>query len=73
MVSNYGKLIALQKKLSSQIKLKPINADSIKYIADADISLNKFSDIAYAGFVVLKFPTLEVVETSLYKGKVRRL
>ncbi len=32
--------------------------------AGADISYNKFSDVIYAGIVVLRWPMLEVVATS---------
>jgi deoxyribonuclease V len=53
--------IELQKSLRGQIRLAPIEK-KIKTIAGADISFNKFSPVVYAGIVVLKFPSLEVIE-----------
>ena len=54
--------IALQKKLASRVLLQPLDLSKIETVAGADISFNKFSETIYAGIVVLKFPTLEVVE-----------
>ena len=38
--------------------------DKLELVAGADISYNKFSDVIYAGIVVLRLPSLEVVTTS---------
>lgn len=55
--------VALQKKLKDQIQIRPMKGP-IRYIAGSDISFNKFSPTVYAGFVVLDFKTLKIVETA---------
>jgi len=56
--------VALQRELASQVVLQPLDISKIETVAGVDISFNKFSETIYAGIVVLKFPTLEIVETS---------
>ena len=53
--------IALQKELREQVRIEPL-ARPVETIAGADISFNKFSETVYAGIVVLRLPSLEVVE-----------
>src|SRR5256885_6571753 len=53
--------IELQKNLRERVRLQPLT-EEIETIAGADISFNKFEATVYAGIVVLKLPTLEVVE-----------
>ena len=53
--------IALQKQLRYQIKIQPLSK-LIQTIAGADISFNKFEETVYAGIVVLRLDTLEVIE-----------
>jgi deoxyribonuclease V len=60
--------IAIQQKLRREVKLKPLNK-KVKFIAGADVSLNRFEDDLYAGIVVLSYPDLVVVERSLIKMK----
>ncbi len=55
--------VALQKELRAQVVLQPL-PDSIELVAGADISYNRFSDVIYAGIVVLRLPSLEVVTKS---------
>src|SRR5436853_7888790 len=55
------KAVELQKSLRERVRLQPL-AKKIGTIAGADISFNKFELTVYAGIVVLKLPTLEVVE-----------
>ena len=55
--------VALQKSLRERIVLQPLPA-TVKLVAGADISYNRFSDVAYAGIVVLRLPELEVVTTA---------
>ncbi|HYF01845.1 MAG TPA: deoxyribonuclease V [Patescibacteria group bacterium] len=49
--------IELQKKLSGQITLHPLESP-IRTIAGGDISFNLYSNTVYAGFIILKFPEL---------------
>src|SRR5436305_5043559 len=53
--------VELQKSLRERVRLQPLKK-KIMTIAGADISFNKFEPTVYAGIVVLKLPTLEVVE-----------
>jgi deoxyribonuclease V len=55
--------VELQKRLRGQVRLAPLKK-KIETIAGADISFNKFDPVVYAGVVVLRLPTLEVVEES---------
>jgi deoxyribonuclease V len=55
--------VALQKQLRAQVVLQPL-PDQLELVAGADISYNKFSDVIYAGIVVLRLPALEVVATA---------
>jgi deoxyribonuclease V len=53
--------VELQKQLRAQVRIEPLKR-KIETVAGADISFNKFSPVVYAGLVVLRLPTLEVVE-----------
>lgn len=53
--------IELQNILREKVRIQPL-ARAVETIAGADISFNKFSETVYAGIVVLRLPSLEVVE-----------
>ncbi len=53
--------VELQKQLRAEVQVAPL-AGSIKTIAGADISFNKFSKTVCAGLVVLALPSLDVIE-----------
>src|SRR5919205_1395068 len=53
--------VELQKSLRARVRVEPL-ARKIETVAGADISFNKFEPTVYAGLVVLRLPTLEVVE-----------
>jgi deoxyribonuclease V len=53
--------VALQKSLRERVRVEPLGR-KVETIAGADISFDKFSTVLYAGIVVLRLPTLEVVE-----------
>jgi deoxyribonuclease V len=55
--------VELQKQLRGQVRVVPLRK-KIETVAGADISFNKFDPVVYAGVVVLRLPTLEVVEES---------
>lgn len=59
----------LQNSLRSQIQLQPLNRP-IRYIAGADVSLNRFGKTGYAGLVVLDYQTLEPVESQGHIGEL---
>ena len=53
--------VELQKTLRERVRLVPHKGE-IETVAGADISFNKYSPVLYAGIVVLKLPSLEVLE-----------
>jgi deoxyribonuclease V len=55
--------VALQKRLREQVRIEPLTRKA-ELVAGCDISFNKFSDIVYAGIVVLRLPELEIVDRS---------
>ena len=55
------KAIELQKSLREKVRIQPLDR-AVETVAGADISFNKFSETVYAGIVVLRLPSLEVVE-----------
>lgn len=54
--------VELQKRLREQVRIAPLGRRRIETVAGADISFNKFEPTVYAGIVVLRLPSLEVVE-----------
>jgi deoxyribonuclease V len=56
--------VALQKELAPQVIYdRPLNIDSVKLVAGVDVSVK--DDESQAAVVILSFPELQVVETSL--------
>jgi deoxyribonuclease V len=53
--------VELQKSLRERVSLRPLDRE-IETVAGADISFNKYEPTLYAGIVVLRLPSLEVVE-----------
>jgi deoxyribonuclease V len=53
--------VELQKRLRERVRVAPLRK-KIETVAGADISFNKFDPVVYAAVVVLRLPSLEVVE-----------
>jgi deoxyribonuclease V len=53
--------VELQKRLREQVRIEPLKREA-RLVAGCDISFNKFSEIVYAGIVVLRLPDLEIVD-----------
>jgi deoxyribonuclease V len=51
-----------QIRLRGQVRIEPLNVDSVRLAAGSDISFDRGSDRVFAGFVTLRLPALEVVE-----------
>jgi deoxyribonuclease V len=62
--------VALQNQLRGQVRLQPLERD-VRRIAGCDISFNRFSDVVYAGIVVLSLPELEIVASATVVTKAR--
>ncbi len=56
--------IKIQNELRGLVKVESLKKE-IRYIAGADISFDKGSNIVYAGIIILKFPELEEIDRSL--------
>jgi len=61
---------AIQNSLRDSLRQDEITG-SIRTIAGADISLNRFSETIYAGIVTLDYLTLQPLSYSLVKSKTR--
>jgi deoxyribonuclease V len=61
--------IEIQKQLRDQVKIEPLNK-KIQLIAGCDISMNLYSTTFYGGFVVLRYPGLELVDHVFVKDTV---
>ena len=53
--------VELQKRLRERVRVEPLKG-KVETVAGADISFNKFDPTIYTAVVVLRLPTLEVVE-----------
>ena len=53
--------VEVQKRLREQVRVEPLKREP-RLVAGCDISFNKFSEIVYAGIVVLRLPGLEIVD-----------
>ena len=60
--------IAIQQALREKVQLTPLKKP-ITYIAGADISFNRGSNVFYAGFVVFRYPSMKLCGHSLVKTK----
>ena len=54
--------VALQKELRGQLVLRPPPGFAPRLVAGADVSMDKGSDVAYAGLVVIDVATMDTVE-----------
>ncbi len=64
------KAIELQKKVREEVKIEPLNK-SVQLIAGADLSLNLYSEIVFAGFIVLSYPDLQVIDHSVIEDTTK--
>lgn len=62
--------IALQNELRNRVLVAPPTR-SIETVAGADISFNKFSSTIYVAVVVLRLPSLEVIEEATVIGEAQ--
>lgn len=60
---------AIQKKLRDAVRLVPLKK-KIRYVAGADVSFNRFSDIFFAGIIVFSYPDLVEVDRALVRQQV---
>jgi deoxyribonuclease V len=63
---NPKEAIEIQKKMRERVRIEPL-VKEIKTIAGADVSLNRFSNILFAGIIVLSFPDLQIIEYQTIK------
>lgn len=58
--------IAYQNQLRQQINIEPLDKE-IKIIGGADISFNKYTDVVYAGIILLKYPEMTFITSASVK------
>lgn len=58
--------VKIQQNLRKKIQIKPLQV-SIRYVAGADISFERYSDIFYAGFIVLDYNNMKEVAHAVAK------
>ena len=68
--------IEIQKRLRDQVRIESFEAvhgpiDGIRYIAAADVSMNLYSNTVYAGFVILSWPDLRLVDHEVVKATTK--
>ena len=67
--------IEIQKQVRSEVRIEAFkksagkNLKDIEYIAGCDVSLNLYSTTIYAGFVVLTYPDLHLVDHSVVRDE----
>lgn len=52
----------IQNHLRVRLDLSPLDSGAVRAVAGADVSFNRGSNVMYAAFVVLKFPSLELLD-----------
>lgn len=62
--------IELQKQLRERVRIQPLERP-VRLVAGCDISFNKFSEVIYAGILVLRLPDLEVVDKATVVTETR--
>jgi len=65
---NLAEAKAIQNELRSKVMMEPLQHE-IKTIAGADISLNRFSEIIFAGIVVLRYSDLQPIAYSMVESR----
>ena len=53
---------AIQNRLRAAVRVEPLDVGALRTVAGADLSFDKGSDTVFAGVVVLRLPTMELVE-----------
>jgi deoxyribonuclease V len=61
--------IALQKELRTKVQIAPLNK-TITLIGGADVSMNRFAKEGFAGFVVLSYPELQLLDHAVVKADI---
>lgn len=61
--------VALQKELRSSIRLVPLEHPP-RLIAGCDVSMNRFAAEGFAGFVILSYPELELLDRAVVKDVI---
>lgn len=68
---NYPEAAALQNRLRRRIDIRPLSLSRIHYVAGADLAVDKRLGLVFAAVVVMKLPSLEVVERRTASDRLR--
>jgi deoxyribonuclease V len=58
--------IEIQKQLREEVRIEPLKK-KIHTIAGCDVSMNLYSNTIYAGFIVLSYPDLKIIDQAVVK------
>jgi deoxyribonuclease V len=61
--------IALQRELREQVRLVPLK-EMPTIVGGCDVSMNRFAKEGYAGFVTLKFDTMEMIDHAVVEDTI---
>lgn len=61
----------LQMRLRGEVRIEPLDVDSVRVVAGSDVSFNRGSDRVFAGIVALALPGLEVMERAGLETEAR--
>lgn len=61
--------IALQKELKERVRLVPLEKEPT-LVGGTDVSMNRFADVGFAGFVTLSYPGLALVDHAVVKDVI---
>ncbi len=61
--------ITLQKQLKNLVQIAPLSK-KVQVIAGADVSMNRFESVGYAGIVLLLYPELHLLGHAVAKGEL---
>jgi len=67
---SYREATAIQESLRARLRLVPL-VRGVRFVAGADVAYSKVSHRMYAAVVVVRLPTLEVVETKWAAARAR--
>ena len=60
--------VVIQEDMRKEVKLVPL-VKEIKYIAGCDVSMSLYSSTIYAGFVVMSYPDMRIVDHAVVKDE----
>ncbi len=67
---SYHEALAVQNRLRKQVRLQPLALKNIHYVAGADVAVSKKLGRLVSAVVVMRFPSLDIVEERTASSKL---